>query len=177
MTLAAWLRRQQRRPLAAHQRCLATALLAVVLTTASAAFILIRPASSTTPSRTHGRSTQAAAQIPTSSAAALPRGVTSTVDGFLVGYLRYLYGHGPASGVKNVTAAFTGSLEQHPPRVPPELSALHPRVLRLVAAPAPSGKVAVTAIVTDGEVIDYRVCLFVTGSGGGWRVSGLDTGS
>jgi hypothetical protein len=176
MTLAAWLRRQLERPLAGHERWVATVRLAVVLAVASAVLVLTRPASSATRSRDHSTSLQVTAQAPKASAAALPRALASA-DGFLVGYLRYLYGRGPASRVENATAAFTRSLEQHPPRVPPGLRALHPRVLQLVAAPARSGELAVTAIVTDGDVVRYRISLLVTGSGGAWRVSGLDTGS
>jgi hypothetical protein len=177
MTLAGRLRRKLDRPLAEHERWVATVLLAVVLAAASAALVLTRPASLATRSRDHSSSLQMTTQAPKASAAALPQAGTRAVDGFLVGYLRYLYGRGPASGVENATAAFTRSLEQHPPRVPPGLRALHPRVLRLVAAPAPAGELAVTAIVTDGDVVDYGISLLVTGSGGAWRVSGLDTGS
>lgn len=177
MIRAAWLRRQLDRPLAAHERRVATVLLAVVLAAASAALVRTRPASSATRTRDRSRIAQATAQLPNAAAAVVPQQVTRTVDGFLVGYLRYLYGHGPASRVENATAAFSRSLEQHPPRVPPGLRALHPRVLRLIAAPAPAGEIALTAIVADGDVVHYRISLLVTGSGGGWRVSGLDTGS
>jgi hypothetical protein len=177
MTLAAWLRRELGRPLAAHERRIATVLLAVVLAAASTALVLTRPASSATRSLDRSRSAPATARVPNGAATVLPHAVASTVDGFLVGYLRYLYGRGSASEVKDATAAFTRSLEQHPPRVPPGVRALRPRVLRLVATPAPTAEVAVTAIVTDGDVVHYRISLFVTRSGGAWRVSGLDTGS
>lgn len=177
MILPAGLRRQLHRPLAAHERRVPPVLLAVLLAAAAAALVLTRPAGSATPGAGHHRSAPADTQVPAGSAGAHAPGVAGTVEGFLAGYLRYLYGRGPASSVQNATSAFTRSLETHEPRVPPGLRALHPRVLGLVAVPASAGEIAVTAIVTDGEIVRYRISLLLRSRGGAWRVSGLDTGS
>jgi len=114
MTLAARVRRQLDRPLTEHERRVASVLLAMVLAAASAALVLTHPPSTATRSREHHGSAPASAQAPTGSVAVVPRAVTGTVDGFLVGYLRYLYGRGSASRVENATASFSRSLEQHP---------------------------------------------------------------
>jgi hypothetical protein len=104
--------------------------------------------------------------------------VKRTVDGFLQGYLAYLYGHGQADQIKDATVSFTRSLQAHPPHVPQGLDRLKPRILRLLATPAQGGGglVGVTAIVSDEEVLTYRIPLALTSSRGRLLVSGLDGG-
>jgi hypothetical protein len=102
--------------------------------------------------------------------------VKRAVDGFLAGYLAYLYGHGEASQVKDATVSFTRSLQAHTPRVPRGLDGLNPRILRLLATRAPGGLIGVTAIISDEEVVSYRIPLALTSSRGRFVVSGLDAG-
>ena len=146
------------------------------LAIAAIGLLLSRPAGPATRSEAHSFLSPASRPGHAVTASRRSPVVQRTLDGFLAGYLRYLYGHGTASQIKDATAALTRSLEQHPLRVPPGVRTRTPRVLRLIATPAPPGLLGATAIVSDGEVIDYHIPLFVTNSGGQWLVSGLEAG-
>ncbi len=174
MTPSARLRAYRDRPIAAHERRAAMCAVTLLLTTTTVALLLTR-----TPTTRRTDSSPSAGLLsqprPLEGPRALSPAEQRTVRGFLAGYLRYLYGHSTAAQITDATAPFTHSLQTHPPRVPPGLKTLKPRVLRLLARAAPAGLLGVTAIVSDQRHLDYRVPLFLTSSRGRLLVSGLDT--
>lgn len=153
------------------------ALRAVTLLLAAAAvgLLLTHPAK---PTRSSERSPAAhpAGQTYPAQQAVLSLAVRRAAERFLAGYLGYVYGRGPSSRITGASGPLARSLQTHPVRVPPGLRALEPRVLRLLAAPAPAGLVGVTAIISDEPTVDYRVGLILTPARGGLLVSGLDGG-
>jgi len=50
---------------------------------------------------------------------------------FLRGYLPWLYGHAPLRKITGVTSRLLASLKTHPPRVPPTIQSLRPKVAAL----------------------------------------------
>jgi len=80
---------------------------------------------------------------------------------FLRGYLAVIYGHAPAHVVADATPGVLAALSESR-RVPPELSRLDPRIVAVSAAPAGDhSEVTVTATVSDGEVVTYKLRLAV----------------
>ncbi len=175
MSIGAWVRRYRDRPIASQERAAATLTIAVLLSVCVAGLLLTRSATPTPrESERSSASTQAQRHQPVSDV--LSPTMERAVDGFLAGYLAYLYGHGPARQIKDATVSFTRSLKAHPPRVPRGLDGLKPRVLRLLPTRAPRGLLGVTAIVSDEEIVAYRIPLVLTSSRGRFLVSGLDAG-
>jgi hypothetical protein len=109
-----------------------------------------------------------------SSTSGLSPAAKATVQTFLAGYLKYLYGRAPARAVKDTTGSFAYSLEQHPPLVPEGLKRLKPQVLRVLAAPAPPGFQRASAIVSDTEILTYRITLLLKTVRGHELIDGLD---
>jgi len=65
---------------------------------------------------------------------ALPPGSAGAQDAarlFLRGYLPWLYGHAPLRKITGVTSRLLASLKTHPPRVPPTIQSLRPKVAAL----------------------------------------------
>jgi len=172
MSVLAWVRRYRDRPTALRERASATLTVAILLIVCLAGLLLTRPATPSSERRFEGTSENPHER--TSIKDSLSPGVRRAAEGFLAGYLAYLYGHGQANRVKDATASLTRSLEANPPRVPPGLDELKPRVLKLLAAPAPSGLIGVTAIVSDQEIVNYRIPLLLTRHQGRFLISGLD---
>jgi hypothetical protein len=104
-----------------------------------------------------------------------PAAALRTARAFLEGYLAYLYGHAPASGVKDATRALVLSLAGNPPRVSLDMRARQPRVLALHPTPALPGQIAVDAVVNDGGLEDYPVGLLLARRGGRLLVTGLES--
>ncbi len=98
----------------------------------------------------------------------------ATAETFLAGYLAYLYGHAPASQVKDGTGAFVRALEGERLHVPPGIRALHARVVGIDVSPQAPGHAVAGALVSDAEVVRYPIRLILTQAGGRWRVSGLE---
>jgi hypothetical protein len=176
MSVRVWARRYRDRTIAPQERAAATLAVAVLVSVCVAGLILTRPAPPATRDGERGfPRTQAQQRQP--AIGVLSPSVTRAVDGFLVGYLAYIYGHGRACQIKDATVSLARSLQAHPPRVPQGLDGLKPKVLRLLATPAPGGgPVGVTAIISDEEVVTYRIPLALTPSRGRFLVSGLDAG-
>ncbi|HSZ69104.1 MAG TPA: hypothetical protein VK756_01960 [Solirubrobacteraceae bacterium] len=169
-----WLGYQLGRPLAEHERRAAIAVLCLLLLVAAVALVLTRPAkpAAANAGHEHRSHVSPAARMP--AIHALTPATKATVETFLGGFLQYIYGRTPVGAVSDATSALITSLEQHPPQVPQGLRALKPRVVDVLAAPAPSGRLEVTAIVSDEEAVDYRISLGLTTSRGHELVAELD---
>ncbi len=174
-----WIRRHQlQRPIAGHERSTAT-VCGLLLIVAAAGLILTspnrqnldsyRPAPPTTASTPAARGEARPRWTP-----AIAFEAKSTAATFLHGYLAYLYGHAPASQVKDATSAFVGSLEHARVEVPPGIKALHPRLLSVAVSPLPPGRAIATALVTDAEVLHYPIRLLLTEGSHGWQATGLE---
>ena len=179
--MTAWLTSLRDRPIAESERGAAMATVTVLLIAAAILLALTRPGGQ--PPRTSQRhpapsvvqsAPSSHARASEDSTAPLTPGVARAADLFLAGYLAYLYGHAPASQVKGATAALLHSLEDHPPRASPVVRTRQAHVLALHTTPAPSGLVGVSALVTDGGLVDYPIGLLLAPRGGRLLVSGLD---
>jgi hypothetical protein len=169
-----WLRHQLHRPLAEHERRAAIAALCVLLLVAAVALVLTRPAKPAAPNAGHEHRRVASPAATVAATQVLTPAARAAVETFLGGFLKYIYGRAPVGAVSDATSALIASLEQHPPRVPQGLRALEPRVVEVLATPAPSGRLEATAIVSDEEDVDYRISLVLTISRGRELVAGLD---
>jgi hypothetical protein len=172
---------QRDRPLAESERRAAMAVVVVLLAATALLLALTRPDGQRQlaierPSPSPARSASAArAHAPETSTAPLTPGIARAADLFLAGYLAYLYGHTPASQIKDATAALLHSLEAHPPRVSPGMRSREARLVSLHTTQAPSGLLGVSAVVTDGGLVDYPIgLLLLAPRGGRLLVSGLD---
>jgi hypothetical protein len=174
MSTSAWLRRHRDRPAAAHERRAAIRAVTLLLAAAASALLLTHPPAAQHNDRSGPNSPAGAPRAIAVEPPALSRLARSTADGFLAGYLSYVYGRAPASRVKDATASLARSLQAQRMRVPPGLTALQPRVLRLVAAAAPAGLLGVTAIISDEPPVDYRLALLLKPARGGLLVSAVD---
>ena len=178
--MTAWLTSLRDRPIAESERRIAMAAVAVLLTAAALLLALTRPDGQRQrtierPSPSPARSASAVhAHAPETSTAPLTPAVARTARLFLAGYLAYLYGHTPASQIKDATAALLHSLEAHPPRVSSGMRSRQARLVSLHTTQAPSGLLGVSALVTDGGLVDYSIGLLLAPRGGRLLVSGLD---
>jgi hypothetical protein len=185
--VTAWLAALRDRPIAERERHHALLAVAVLLIATTTLLALTSP-SQVSPRRTHRVSIPARVAVSRSvfpaarTARATPRESTiapaaalGTVRAFLEGYLAYLYGHAPASGVRDATRALVLSLEAHPPRVSLDMRARRPRVLALHPTPASPGQAAVDAVVNDGGLEDYPVGLLLARRDGRLLVTGLES--
>jgi hypothetical protein len=173
MSTAGWMRSQRDRPIAEHERRAAMAVVVVLLGTVALLFSLTQPASQAR--RAAQRSDRTAPGAPAASdPSALTPQARETAERFLAGYLGYAYGHTTASRIEDATRSLIHSLESQPPRVPPAARTRRPRVISLSPTAAPAGKVALSATVNDGGLIDYTVGLTLTHQGGRLLVTGLD---
>jgi len=179
VSAAAWIRRQRDRPIAEHER--RGAMAAVTVLSAAALLLALTQPNSPHQRAAHGQYQAAAGSAPGPRALGAQERTTpltpvieEAADRFLAGYLSYAYGHAPASQIKGATTGLLRSLQEHPPRVPPGMQQLKPRLLSLHTIPVGPGLVGVSALVTDGRVVDYRVGLLLSPQGGRLLVSGLD---
>jgi hypothetical protein len=198
--MTAWLTPLRDRPIAESERTRAMAAVAMLLVAATILLALSRADGASRPNGRPRRSSPAlsasrvaqgafASRTRATESAAAPYGSTPngrmpsapglarTADLFLAGYLRYLYGHGPASQVLDTTPALLHSLRAHPLQVSPGMHARRPRVIALHSAPASSGLLGVSAVVNDGGVVDYSIDLLITQHGGRLLVNGLEGGA
>jgi NaMN:DMB phosphoribosyltransferase len=178
--VTAWLTSLRDRPIAESERRSAMAAVAVLLTATALLLALTCPGrqrQGTTERPSHRLARSAAAvhaQAPEISTAPLTPTVARTARRFLAGYLAYLYGHTPASQIKGATPAFVHSLEDHLPRASPGMRSQEGRLVSLHTTPARSGLLGVSALVTDGGVIDYPIGLLLASRGGRLLVTGVD---
>jgi hypothetical protein len=180
VSTGAWIRRQRDRPIAESERRAAMAAVVALLSVTALLLALTRPDGQRQrtierPSPSPARSASAVtAHAPETSMAPLTPGVARAADLFLAGYLAYLYGHAPARQIKDATAALLHSLEAHPPRVSPGMRSRQARLVSLHTTQAPSGLLGVSALVTDGGLVDYSIGLLLAPRGGRLLVGGLD---
>ena len=185
--MTAWLAALRDRPIAERERRQALLAVAALLIATTTLLALTSPRQNP-PHRTHAADIPAHASVsqPVSHDAGTARTIpeestiaTATALGaaraFMEGYLAYLYGHAHASTVRDATQALVLSLEAHPPRVSLDMRARQPRVLALHPTPAPSGQVAVEAVVNDGGLEDYPVGLLLARRDGRLLVTGLES--
>lgn len=101
------------------------------------------------------------------------RQAATAVRRFLSGYLRYLYGRGPAGRVAPVTPSVARTLRSGSARVTPAQRRRHPRIaaLRITGQTARSALAAVQ--VADGGPAPYQLTLTVERRGGKWVISDL----
>jgi hypothetical protein len=173
MSTAGWMCQQRDRPIAEHERRTAMAAVVVILAAVAVLLTLTQPASQ---ARYRARSTPlnpppGAAERHSS---ASENEAKRTAERFLAGYLGYVYGRTPAGQIEGATPALIRSLQAYTPRVPPAARARHPRVLSLHPAAGSAGEVAVSAVINDGELIDYSVGLVLASEGGRLLVTGVE---
>lgn len=152
------------RPINDRERRSAITLIALLLAASVVLLAATRPA--TTPPRltpqhrvagsTEGTQRPAGAARG-ANAASVPHVAARVAEGFLRGYLAYLYGHAPAAALTDATPALLRSLRENRPLVSPAMRARYPRVLSLKPLPAP--RVAFSALVNDGELASYHLVL------------------
>jgi hypothetical protein len=185
--VTAWLAALRDRPIAERERHHALLAVATLLIATTTLLALTSPRQDP-PRRTHGASIPARAAVsrPASPGAGtaraipvestiVPAAALRTARAFLKGYLANLYGHAPASAVRDATRALVLSLEANPPRVSLDMRARQPRVLALHPTPAPPGQIAVDAVVNDGGLEDYPVGLLLAHRDGRLLVTGLES--
>ncbi len=88
---------------------------------------------------------------------------------FLVGYLAWLYGRGPASAINDAAVALTAQLKVHPPNVPPAMLGLHARAAAVGIERHGTAWMALVT-VTDSRTT-YQVNLTLAVVHGRWLVS------
>jgi hypothetical protein len=187
VSAAAWIRRLRDRPIAERERRTALATVAVLLAASTIVLAGIRPAAQSrhpaprrpvaSPASTSRPPTPTANTTPAASRAPVALVGARAARAFLAGYLAYLYGHAPATAVRDATPMLLRSLRAHRPLVSPAMRARYPRVLSLHAVSAPAGLVGVSALVNDGELVSYPVGLVLTPRKGGLLVSALQGAS
>ena len=159
------------RPLAEQERPMLLLAVAVVLTASALLLAITRPTAGTHPHRLGARHHTLAAQ---GTGATLSPAAARVCERFLAGYLAYLYGHAPAAVIRDAAPPLLHTLERDELRVSPAMRAAHPRLLKLTSNPAGHGQFAVSALINDGALIDYRIGLLLTVSGGRLRVSAVE---
>ena len=97
-----------------------------------------------------------------------PDAARDTAITFTTGYLAYTYGHASAGQLRRVTSALRAGLATNPPRVPPTVRALDPRIASLALTPDGKGWLA-SANVTDGQNT-YQVISILGQVHRSWRV-------
>jgi hypothetical protein len=159
-----WLTAMRDRPIAEQERHAALAATVAVLVAATVLLAVTRPATHPATARAASITTSATTDPSppareTSSAGTPSAEAVAVGRAFLSGYLAYTYGRAPASRINDAARSLIDPLRAHPPRVSPAMRARRPRVRELHATQAPSGQLAVSAVVNDGGVVDYTVGL------------------
>ncbi len=99
------------------------------------------------------------------------RAVLRQARRFLTGYLRYLYGQGPAHAIRGSAATLRRRLEVARLRVSPAARKRRTRVVRVTAKPLARGRWHVVATIADGGVAQYPIELLITTTDGTARVA------
>jgi hypothetical protein len=186
MSLATWARRIWERPIAKRERSAVLAAIVMALLVAATLLATTRPSRHpAAPQRTATTSIAIPAHpvVPARRpAAANPARVAPVAarvaHRFLPGYLAYLYGHAPATAVMGAVPRLVRALRARAPLVPPAMRARHPRVLALRPMPAaPTGMLAISALIGDGELADYWIGLLLDRAHGRLRVNAVESTS
>jgi hypothetical protein len=88
---------------------------------------------------------------------------------FMTGYLPWLYGEGPVDMIRDATGELIAQLRADPPRIPPTLQGLRPR-LASIGMQRHGVRWRAYALVTDGRVT-YDLIVDVEQLNGRWLVS------
>lgn len=100
-----------------------------------------------------------------------PHAARDTAMTFTTSYLAYTYGHASIEQLRGVTTGLRARLTAHPPRVPPTVRTLDPRIASLALTPDGKGWLA-SANVTDGQNT-YQVISILRRVHASWRVMAL----
>lgn len=171
MNAPGWVRRQLERPIGEVER--RAAFIATMLVLIAAALLLAITSTGVPAARRAPDARPAVSAARASVAAAPSADALRTARRFLDGYLAFAYGRGPASAVRETTSSFAAALVRRARPAPPALRSLHPRVLALRATYASGRAFVVTALVKDGEVLEYPIRVLLASRGGRYLVSGL----
>ena len=107
---------------------------------------------------------------------ARPRGsaaAQNTAVRFLQAYLPWLYGHAPLRAVHDAAPGLLASLKSHPPRVPPAMQSLQPKIAAIAMQRHGSGWQALPNI-TDGQET-YELVLTITRAHGHWLINNVSS--
>ncbi|MGA2014495.1 MAG: hypothetical protein ABSH51_28755 [Solirubrobacteraceae bacterium] len=97
----------------------------------------------------------------------------NTARVFLQGYLPWLYGQAPLRAITAATTGLLADLKAQPPRVPPTMRSLRPKVAAIAMHRRGLGWQALPNI-TDGHET-YELALTVTHTRGRWRVNNVSS--
>ena len=92
---------------------------------------------------------------------------------FLRGYLPWLYGQAPLRAITAATSGLLADLKAHPPRIPPTMQALRPKVAAIAMQRRGHGWQALPNI-SDGHET-YELVLTVAQTRGRWLVSNVSS--
>jgi AcrR family transcriptional regulator len=105
-----------------------------------------------------------------------PRGSAGADDAarlFLRGYLPWLYGQAPLRAITAATSGLLADLKAHPPRIPPTMQALRPKVVAIAMQRRAHGWQAFPNI-SDGHET-YELVLTIAQTRGRWLVSNVSS--
>jgi hypothetical protein len=108
---------------------------------------------------------------------ALPPGSAGAQDAarlFLRGYLPWLYGHAPLRTITGATSRLLASLKTHPPRVPPTIQSLRPKVAAIAMQRRDGRSWQALPNINDGRET-YELVLTVAQTRGRWLVSNVSS--
>jgi len=100
-----------------------------------------------------------------------PAAARAAALAFTVSWLAYSYGHATPAQLRDLTMSLRSALAANPPRVPPSIRGLYPRVASL-ALRAEGARWLASANVTDGQNT-YQVIIIVGQVQGRWLVIAL----
>lgn len=90
---------------------------------------------------------------------------------FVTGYLPWLYGQAPLRAVKTATGGLLAGFKAHPPRVPPTMQTLRPKVAA-IAMQRRDHRWQALANISDGQET-YELVLTIAHTRGSWLVSNV----
>jgi hypothetical protein len=123
-----------------------------------------------TPSETPRSLTSPPAPASSPAAPGVPGAARSVARRFLRGYLLFLYGRGPAGGIRGATPPLVERLARSRVRVPAAALRRHPSVAEVQGHRLAADRVVLAASVDDGGVSRYPIELTLARRAGRWLV-------